>query len=285
MLTIESTVPEYLMLREPARSDLVEAWVNEYEAAHAEIFETYYTAYGHPDGRRAAAALVVDLAPTIIEREARARSTLAVSYRDLVSRGLMHADDPLDVVLMVGTGHSDAWVAITNDNPVLYVALEMLPEPERDSLLVLHELIHVVHVRALLPQFEADPAMPYQVGMRVWLEGLAVAASRLLRPGHPDADYLFAPDDQWAERCQRALPDLAATLLSNLTTADPTIGYSMCGVTEDEPWPSRAGYWVGDNLVREVLDSGHDLTDLIAWDIDRVTRAFRESRLLSPHFL
>lgn len=283
MLNVESTVPAYLKLRDVAPSGLVDAWVDQYEAAHAEIFEAYYSAYGHPNGRASAAAQVGDLAPTIIEREARVRSTLDGAYQDFVARGLMEAEDPLDVVLMVGAGHSDAWVKITKGNPVLFVALEMLPEPERDSLLVLHELIHVVHVRALLPLLEAHPSVPDQVGMRVWLEGLAVAATRLLRPGHPDAAYLFAPDSDWIDQCHAALPTLAAELLPNLTTADTTIGYSLCGVTDDESWPSRAGYWVGDHVVRELLDSGHNLTHLITWGPEPVTQAFRESSLLSPH--
>ncbi|WP_162802270.1 hypothetical protein [Ornithinimicrobium murale] len=276
-------MPAYVHLRNLGPAERVKAWVSQYEAAHADIFETYYSGYGHRSGREAAAALVPDLAPGVVERESRVFKALNAAAEDFVARGLMRAEQSLDVVLMVGTGHSDAWVKIIHGTPVLFVALEMLPDPERDALLVLHELIHVVHVRALLPLLVTQPALEDHVGMRVWLEGLAVAATRQLRPGHPDIAYLFVPDRRWVQECQAALPTLAATLVPNLTRADAAIAYSLCGVTDEHPWPSRAGYWVGDQVVHELLAAGHDLPSLISWGPDRVAQAFRESRILSPY--
>ncbi|WP_394214375.1 hypothetical protein [Brachybacterium vulturis] len=189
----------------------------------------------------------------------------------------MRADHDLDVVLMVGTGGSDAWVSVVGDRPVLFVALEMLGDPERDTLLVLHELVHVVHVRALLPRLQADPGLEHHVGMRVWLEGVAVAGTRRLRPGLPDSAYFFIPDDGWGDACRAALPRLAGGLLPHLDTTDPVISYSFCGVTDQHPWPSRAGYWVGDAIVSELLDSGHELSPRLMWGPTRVTQAIRES--------
>ncbi|WP_114906900.1 hypothetical protein [Ornithinimicrobium murale] len=283
MLNVTSTVPAYIGLANLDPSERVDAWVSQYEMAHADIFEVYYSAYGNRSGREAAAGLVADFAPGVVEREAWVHTALKAAAEDLAAHGLMDADQSLDVVLMVGTGHSDAWVKIIHGIPVLFVALEMLQDPERDALLVLHELIHVVHVRALLPLLATQPALEDHVGMRVWLEGLAVAGTRLLRPGRPDTDYLFAAEGRWVQECQAALPALAATLVPNLTAPDAAIGYSLCGVTDEHPWPSRAGYWVGDQVVRELLEAGHDLPSLMPWGPDGVAQAFRESRILLPY--
>lgn len=283
MLHVTSTVPAYLQLQNLEHLEREAAWVSEYEEAHADLFDIYYGAYGHPGGRRAAAALVPELAPRIMARESRVLKTLEGAATDFVGRGLMQPDQDLGVVLMVGTGHSDAWVKIVDGKPVLFVALEMLRDTQRDGLLVLHEIVHVVHVRALLPLLAAQPELEHSVGMRVWLEGLAVAATRLLRPEHPEIEYLFVPRDQWIHDCRAALPAIAATLLPNLTVNDSAIGYSLCGVTDDHPWPSRAGYWVGDQVVRELLDAGHELPELITWGPDRVAQAFRASSILVPH--
>lgn len=283
MLHVTSTVPDYLQLQNLKQSERQAVWLSQYEETHADLFDIYYSAYGHPDGRGAAASLVPDLAPHIMARESRVLKTLEGAVVDLVGRGLMQADHDLGVILMVGTGHSDAWVKVVDGDPELFVALEMMTDTRRDDLLVLHELVHVVHVRALLPLLATEPELEPSVGMRVWLEGLAVAATRLLQPDHPDTDYLFVPDDQWIQACHAALPAIAVALLPNLTVADSTIGYSLCGVTDDHPWPSRAGYWVGDQVVRELLDAGHALSDLMTWSPDRVAQAFRESSILTPH--
>lgn len=231
----------------------------------------------------AAAALVPELAPRIMARESRVQELLEEAWTEFLDQDLLHADQELNAVLMVGTGHSDAWVRVVDGQPVLFVALKMLKDAESDKLLVVHEFFHVVHVHALLQLLVSDPVLGHSVGMRVWLEGVAVAATRLLQPGHLDTDYLFVPNNQWIQECLDSLPAIAPILLPNLTAIDPTIAYSLCGVTDDYPWPSRAGYWVGDLVVREMLDSGHDLSDLITWGPDRVAWAFRESAVLQAY--
>lgn len=283
MLRVTSTVPDYLKLQNLEPIERESSWLNRYETTHADLFGIYHGAYGHPDGRAAAAALVPELALQIRARESRVLRTLEEVSSDFTRRGLAQADQDLDVVLMVGTGHSDAWVKVVNGEPVLFVALEMLTDTQRDELLVLHELAHVVHIRALLPLLAAQPELEHSVGMRVWLEGMAVAATRLLRPDHPETEFLFAPSAKWIHDCSAALPAIAATLLPNLTVSDSAIVYSLCGVTDDHPWPSRAGYWVGDQVVRELLDDGHELPELITWGPDRAAHALRASSVLAPH--
>lgn len=108
-----------------------------------------------------------------------------------------------------------------------------------------------------------------------------MAATRFPRPGYPDAEYLFIPGDQWIQDSHAALPAIAAILLPNLTGTDAAIGNSLCGRDDDHPWPNRAGYWVGDQVVHELLDAEHELSDLMTWGPDRVAQAFRESSILA----
>lgn len=167
MLRVTSTVPAYLPLRDLGAQEREEAWAGQYEAVHADLFDIYYAGYGHPGGRAAAAAFVPALAQRVVERESRVLNALEAASADFADRRLMRADQDLDVVLMVGTGGSDAWVSVIEGAPVLFVALEMLTNPERDMILVFHELVPVVHIRALLPLLASQPDLEHHLGMRV----------------------------------------------------------------------------------------------------------------------
>lgn len=281
MLHVRSTVSEYLALLEVAPAERERAWVDEYEGAHPELFELYYDGYGHPNGRVAAVAGIPALAREVAARETRMARALQKAADDFVGLGLLSADQDLQVVLMVGTGHSNAWVKPVDGVPVLFVALELLPPADLDDLLVIHELVHVVHMRKLLPVWTEQPELANHLGLRVWLEGLAVAATRELLPGRPDHHYLFVDDETWIAQCRAAAPNLVPTLLSNLDVCDAALAYSLVGVTEDQPWPSRAGYWVGDLVVSELLTVGTPLSTLMAWGPGQVTRAFKDSNALT----
>lgn len=132
MLRVTSTVPEYLRLNELGRNPREIDWVTGYEAEHADVFAIYYDGYGNRSGRANAAALVPELAPRIAARESRALETVESAAADLANRRLIEPDVDLPVVMMVGTGHSDGWVTVVGDGPVLFLALEMLRDPVRD---------------------------------------------------------------------------------------------------------------------------------------------------------
>lgn len=281
MVTILSTVGAYQRLAVvPSGPDRVQAWIDQYEAAYADIFTAYYRGYGNPGTRTAAAAQVENLAAEVARREQRLRVVLARIEAEFVSLGLLSSGTDLPVVLLVGTGHSDAWVDIFRDAPTMFVALEMVGDPPDDEFLATHELVHVAHYQKQWPTVSSQPQLRDQVAFRVWAEGLAVAGTRLLNPGHPDASYLFADGEQWIRDCRAQLPTLSRTLRKSLTATDPHLVHALCGVTNEQPWPSRAGYWIGDRIVQELLESGHRMGTLLAWRPDQVVEAVRQSSVL-----
>ncbi|WP_281964294.1 hypothetical protein [Serinicoccus marinus] len=280
MLRVTSTVPQYLALLDVAPGDRERAWVRGYEQAYADLFEMYYAGYGHRDGRPAAVALVPDLAPEISEREARALLALEHAASDFEGLGLLPGGTDLHVTLMVGTGHSNAWVRPVDGTPVLFVALELLPPEGYDDILVVHELVHVVQLQALLPALARRAELENHLGLRIWLEGLAVAATRKLLPDRPAHHYFFVAGYDWPEQCRAALPQIAPTLLRNLEVCDATLTYSFVGVTDGQAWPSRAGYWIGDQVVTEIMQAGTELDELLGWQPERIVQTLRTSALL-----
>jgi glycerol-3-phosphate dehydrogenase len=110
------------------------------------------------------------------------------------------------------------------------------------------------------------PDLRDTVGIRVWAEGLAVATSRIIHAGLGDLAYYSVDDASWVQRCRVQRQVLARTIADNLTRTDPRLVYALCGVKTDEPWPSRAGYWIGDMIVQEELSRGATIQELLAWD-------------------
>lgn len=100
-----------------------------------------------------------------------------------------------------------------------------------------------------------------------------MAGTRALRPGHHDAAYLFADGDEWIRDCERHAPQMLDLLRTTVDKVDAETTYALCGVTDRHPWPSRAGYWLGDLAVRRHLAAGYDLGELLTWDVNQVVAA------------
>lgn len=282
MLAVTSTIADYRRLAEIAATGRARAWRQEYEAAHPAIFSCYYTRHGHPGRRGEAAARVAKLAPQIDQRQARVLAALDRACEDAVRHGLIAEDATINVVVMVGSGSSDAWVEAFQGRPTLFVALEMLNDPTQDEVLVMHEVIHLAHYHTLWPILSVQPNLDDQVGFRVWAEGLAVAGTRRLRPGHPNSAYLSAPSPHFMNDCHDNLPTIAEALIPSLSRVDPRLASRLCDNSEGRPWPNRAGYWLGDTIACELLRQGHALADLLSWKPDRVVDAMRRSAILAP---
>jgi len=124
------------------------------------------------------------------------------------------------------------------------------------------------------------PDLRDTVGIRVWAEGLAVATSRIIHAGLGGLAYYSVDDASWVQRCRVQRQVLARTIADNLTRTDPRLVYALCGVKTDEPWPSRAGYWIGDMIVQEELSRGAAIQELLAWDPARINEALRTSTAL-----
>jgi hypothetical protein len=244
------------------------AWTQTYEAAYRGIFETYYSGWGKRERSLAAAGDVPRLAPTMRETEQRARSLVRHTERSFRAAGLL--DDDLDVVLMVGGHTSNGWVTELDGREVLFLALEFFGDPPYDGVLVSHEAFHVAHAR------HGAGGWLENCSASLFQEGIAVAISRELHPGLPDSAYLWFDDEHeaWVADCVRAQPKIATRALAQLDTPyDDLLVRALFTIQDDErDLPPRAGYWLGDLVVRRLLDR-RPARELLGWDHVAVRRA------------
>jgi hypothetical protein len=120
------------------------------------------------------------------------------------------------------------------------------------DVLVHHELTHLYHqqvnkeMRAMiaevyLPPYAAGRAKLYQV---LWLEGLAVYASKLLNPTAPDREVLLS--DRVAADVKARWPRLGASIRDHLDSSRKAdIDRYLFDQDSDKEIPKRAGYFVG----------------------------------------
>jgi len=244
------------------------AWTETYEAAYRGIFETYYRGWGKRERSLAAAGDVPRLAPTMREVEERARGLVQHTERAFRGDGLL--DDDLDVVLMVGGHTSNGWVTELDGREVLFLALEFLGEPPYDGVLVSHEAFHVAHAR------HGAGAWLENCSASLFQEGIAVAISRELHPGLPESAYLWFDGDHeaWVDDCERARPRIATRALAELDTPydDPLVRALFTVQDDERDLPPRAGYWLGDLVLRRLL-ARHRSSELLGWDHVAARRA------------
>lgn len=123
--------------------------------------------------------------------------------------------------------------------------------PDDLSVALLHEFFHLYHFGFLFqqPSLEAfrTPHMPLMI------EGMAVAATEAMLPGHPLAFYLHFSDDSLKTQ-GRDLRENASRFLQLISDNAPPEQY--------EPWfrntpaesvPARGGYLLGYEVTRRVL--------------------------------
>lgn len=257
-----STVDEYRALASiEDRQRRREAWVDEYEAAHPDVFTTYYSAWGDRDRREAAADGAPRLVETIVAREARMRSVLAVLEDRMARAGV--GVEGLQTVLLVGVSTSNGWAAISSGVPSLFLALELLTDGPGDEVLAVHEAIHAVH-QGRVRDVEA---VPETVAFALYCEGLAVAASRLAVPGLADSQYLWfdAAHADWVHECESHSHGIRSFVADHLDS--PEDDPAVAGVFLNRPidgLPTRCGYWLGDQMISDWLAAGMGVDELLA---------------------
>lgn len=275
-MRVSSTVPGYVALAEVPDSRRETAWTETYEAAYPEIFQTYHSAWGRHERCLAAAADVPRLAPQMAELEARARDLIDLSERSFRADGLL--DDDLDIVLLVGGRTSNGWVTELGDTVSLFLALEFLGEPPYDGVLVSHEAFHVAHSR------HGAATWPEDCAASLFQEGIAVAISREIHPGLEESAYLWFDDahTEWVAACEGAEAAIVRRAQEQLGTSYEEIAVrALFTIQEDEKdLPPRAGYWLGDRLVRRLLEQ-HPSRELLTWD-HRTTTAALAAELAAP---
>jgi hypothetical protein len=271
-MRLTSTVPGYLALADVPDQRREAAWTDEYEAAYPEIFEKYYSAWGLRERSRAAAADVPDLAPRIPALEERARELISLTEHSFREDGLL--DDDLDVVLMVGGHTSNGWVTELGGTVTLFLALEFLGDPPYDGVLASHEAFHVAHSRHGAGEWPEDGTSA------LFQEGIATAISREIHPGLADSAYLWFDDAHvgWVRDCEAAEIAIVRRALEHLDTSyDELVVRALFTTREEErELPPRAGYWLGDRVVRGLL-ARHPSSELLEWEHTTTRAALAEA--------
>jgi hypothetical protein len=219
----------------------------------------------------AAAADVPTRAATIIAAEGRARELIDVAERSFRADGLL--TDDLDVVLLVGGRTSDGWVTELGEVVTLFLALEFLADPPYDGVLVSHEAFHVAHAR------HGAASWPEDCAASLFQEGIAVAISREIHPGLADSAYLWFDDahGDWVRECQDAEAAIARRASDHLDASYQELAVRALFTNQDDEkaLPPRAGYWLGDRLVRRLLQQ-HPSSELLLWDHPTTRAALAE---------
>jgi hypothetical protein len=173
----------------------------------------------------------------------------------------------LDVQLLVGLFSSDGWVTTFRDRTTLFLAVEYIPP--YDAVFFAHECTHLVHRGA---GFDRDT-----VAGSVIAEGLAVAVSAELEPGHEEAVYLWMREGQeaWLAECVARESELSERLRADLDSENPDVSARwFLGRPNDSGLPSRSGYFLAHRLVVEL---GVPYRELVTWDYEQARAALDAS--------
>jgi hypothetical protein len=128
--------------------DALAAWPG-YERDNRSVFDLYFTKWGDR-------ATVADAVPKVASVASNALDDLPslLGVADAVSRDLVEifgdAPSTIRIVLLVGVGMSNAWVADFEGAPTAFFALEQMPPPPLNSALIAHEVAHIFHAHLRL---------------------------------------------------------------------------------------------------------------------------------------
>jgi hypothetical protein len=270
-LRVESTVPAFLAFwdaaREQPRDVQRRLWHELYEERHQELFDVYFTNWGSAEGLDAALDRFPAEAAAIAARSDELPRRVAEAARGTAAF-LDRPEPDLDVQLLVGLFSSDGWVTEFRGRRTLFLAVEYIPP--YDDVFFAHECAHLVHRAA---GFDGET-----VAAAVIAEGLAVAVSAELVPGHDEAVYLWMRDgrDEWLAECVAREGELRSQLRADLDSDDTEVYAKwFLGRPNDSGLPSRSGYFVASRLIRELDASSREI---VCWDYTEARAALESVR-------
>jgi hypothetical protein len=265
-MRVDSAVPDFLAFWDAAAGEPRDVqrrlWNELYEEPNRELFDLYYTNWARRDGLDPALDRLSAEAPAIAARAASLPARIRAAA-GTTARFFERPEPDLDIQLLVGLFMSDGWVTEFRGRRTLFLAVEYIPPYE--SIFFAHECTHLVHGEA---GFDRDT-----VAAAAFAEGLAVAASAELEPGHDEAVYLWMKDghEDWLAECIAREDELRERLRADLDSEDADVYASwFLGRQNDSGLPSRCGYFVGSRWVREL---GVPYPELVTWDYDRARAA------------
>lgn len=172
---------------------------------------------------------------------------------------------------------------LPDGRPVLALAVDtLLLEKANLDILLPHELFHLYDAQHA--GVMNDGVMPdTSLTLPLFAEGLAVYVSSQVSPGHSDGQYLLGK--RLGELPASRLPAAARAFLADASsmTIDPkTHGLSPAfarwfegsRTARNAPFPNRAGYWLGLNLIRR-LRAMYSLQQMASWTPAEAQRRMR----------
>jgi hypothetical protein len=215
-LAIRNLVPDYLVFAREARrrrsDSLRRLWDDLYASRHPDVFGAYFEA-GKPTDFDTTIERVASASDRFAERVgllSAAAAELAPRVVDLFDAEL----DELSYVILVGLDQSDGWVQDLDRTPTAFFAVERFREPPWERAHVAHETTHLVHLA-----IQSEPWDDTVIGLRLILEGIALASTHRLLPTLPEwthfnrdpaeIDVLLQAYAQAAPHASRSLRELA----------------------------------------------------------------------------
>ena len=222
-------------------------WREKYEDAYPEVFAGFYAADGSPSGRAAIVREISRVRSRSEEAAGVVREGIRAAAAALPSLLDVPAEPEPVHVLMVGTFTTNATVGKLNDEVAVFHCLEWFQTAEGTRVLVAHETTHAYHQIAMGAKGPEDDA-----AWMAFSEGLAIAASRAIVPGLPEADYFWYghPEvESWLPWCQEHRDKLIQHFRASLDVPETVETYFGGGMIEGQ-W--RVGFWLADELIRGV---------------------------------
>jgi len=252
---ILNLVPDFLAYHDQAKdrneAGRVYRWNTLLEAKQPAFFsDALYRRKEGAERERFKATLIrqfwTEVAPKI-ETVRALNAVIETRLRDVVARFReVFPDFRADTDYYITISFSFRGKALTvGGKEVLAIGLEKFDADDPQIPITLaHELFHLYHFQT----FSTSGAL-YRT---LWAEGMAVAGSEAVVPGHRTSVYLMFPGPKM-NRCAELLPTLARDLRRNLTSTDHTMRRLYLS---DDPnaagLPTESGYYVGYLIVTEL---------------------------------
>ena len=162
---------------------------------------------------------------------------------------------------------------LPDGTPVLALAVDTLVLEKADLRILLpHELFHLYDAEHA--GVKNDGVMPdTRLTLPLFAEGLATYISSVVSPGYADGQYLLQSDlgklpPARLRTAARDFLEVAGTMTIDPTTHRVSSLYARWFEAGYKPlnpgYPSRAGYWLGMNLIRR-LRRTHSLQQIASW--------------------
>jgi len=255
------------------QAEQVRLWQDLYESKHQEVFGVYFSPpyWGQREYLPEALKRYKDDNDAIRKTAEEMDEVVSKSFQSaLTAFDVREGEVEIDVVIFVGTYGADGFCLPVAGRWTVFLALERLSH-YGDAIrpLVAHELSHGFYFElgakahsAFFAKIMKDPSSFFRVAPGLFMEGLAVAASKRIVPGLDERTYLLYAPEQW-EWCQENRATLMRLVLDELGNQDQEAYFRFFTAgeaTENLPYP-RAGYYIGYLAIEQLLQQ-HSLRKL-----------------------